>query len=365
MGESVGQILERLRTARDAAEVFGFASTDQELQRAYRVAAMRCHPDRCPGDGEAAGEAFVRLTRWLEVAREQLRAGTYGCSAAGAAGATAAGARLIRLRHKEREYAVSPAAAFRGDFANVYRALHAGGPVAVKVARRASDNDLLVAERTALRRIAREVDGRFRPFFPSLLDGFAYAGGVDGDGRAERATNVLAWAGGAYTLDEIRRAYRRGVDPKDAAWICRRLLAALGAAHRAGLVHGAVLPPHVCVLPEEHGLVLIGWTCAVEAGSRVTAISDAYEPWYPKEVMTKEPATPETDVAMAARCMEFLLPEDAPAALSRFFRGCQLPSPRQRPGDAWALLREFDGLLARLWGARRFHHFAVPAPCPR
>ena len=171
--------------------------------------------------------------------------------------------------------------------------------------------------------------------------------------------------GGAYTAEEVRRAYVAAADAKDVAWIWRRLLVALGAAHRAGMVHGAALPPHVCVLPEEHGLVLIGWTCAVETGRPIPAISGAYESWYPKEVMTKEPATPATDVALGARCMLFLLGEDAPAALRRFFRGCLLPAPRQRPQDAWALLREFDELLARLWGPRRFHPFAVPAPCPR
>ena len=135
--------------------------------------------------------------------------------------------------------------------------------------------------------------------------------------------------------------------------------------HDGGKVSCAVLPPHVCVLPRDHGLVLIGWTCVVERGLRVPGISSAYETWYPKEVMTKEPATAATDIAMGARCMLFLLPEDAPAALSRFFRGCLLPAPRQRPPDAWALLREFDALLARLWGRRRFHPFAVSAPCPR
>ena len=348
----IQQVLARLRAARDAAEVFGPVQTEEELGRAYRRAARACHPDLHPVDNPAAQEAFVRLTRWHALAREQLRTGAYGQQPSGP---------TVRLRHNGRVYEVQPAIAFRGEFANVYRAAYEGLPVAVKVARQARDNDLLAGERTALRRIGRRVEARYRPFFPGLLDSLAY----EDEGGEQRAANVLTWVGGAYTLDEVRQEYVTGVDPKDVAWIWRRLLVALGAAHRAGMVHGAVLPPHVCVLPAEHGLVLIGWTGAVEAGRPIRAISSADERWYPKEVMDKEPATPATDVAMGARCMLFLLGEDAPAALSRFYRGCMLPSPRQRPQDAWALLREFDEVLARLWGQRRFHPFAVPAPCPR
>jgi hypothetical protein len=292
------------------------------------------------------------LTRWYEIAREQVGNGTYGQAARQPA---------VRLQHKDRVYEVDPTIAFQGDFCSVYRGTREGKAVAVKVARQAGDNDLLFGERAALRRIEERVDKRFQPFFPRLLDGFVYQ---DEQGE-RRATNVLSWTGGAYTLEEIRRAYVAGVDPKDVAWMWRRLLVALGAAHRAGIVHGAALPPHVGVLPAEHGLVLLGWTCAVEVGQPIRAISSAYESWYPEEVMQKEPALPATDVAMGARCMLFLLGEDAPAAFSRFFRGCLLPSPRQRPQDAWALLREFDDLLARLWGPRRFHPFTMPAPCPR
>ena len=54
-----------------------------------------------------------------------------------------------------------------------------------------------------------------------------------------------------------------GVDPRDAAWMWRRLLVALGFAHRAGVLHGAVLPEHVLIHPGEHGLVLVDWCYSV------------------------------------------------------------------------------------------------------
>ena len=363
------QLLAHLHSARDPRDVFGAVRTIDELSRAYRRAAKTCHPDLHPAQPDLARDAFVRLTRWYEIAREQLGAGRATRPAASSAGAS-----VTVLSHEDHTYAVDPVVAFAGDFANVYRADHRGETVAVKIARRPQDNDLLIAERVALLRIAAHVEPRLHPYFPRLVDAFAYEDPTTGQ---RRATNVLPWQSGAYTLDEIRHAYPTGIHPRDVAWIWRRLLVALGAAHRAGIVHGAILPPHVCVLPAAHGLVLIGWTCAVETAipTAVPAISGAYERWYPKEVMSKEPATPGTDVALAARCMTFLLGdpdsrghppmEDAPTAFRRFFRGCMLPSPRQRPQDAWALLREFDDLLARLWGARTFHHFAVPAPCPR
>jgi hypothetical protein len=58
----------------------------------------------------------------------------------------------------------------------------------------------------------------------------------------QRRANVIGRLTGFRTLAQVRAAYPRGVDPRDAAWMWRRLLVAVGAAHRAGVIHGAVLP---------------------------------------------------------------------------------------------------------------------------
>jgi hypothetical protein len=57
-----------------------------------------------------------------------------------------------------------------------------------------------------------------------------------------RHANLIGRLTGFHSLAEVRAAFPAGIDPQDAAWMWRRLLVAVGAAHRAGVIHGAVLP---------------------------------------------------------------------------------------------------------------------------
>src|SRR5690606_6533500 len=114
---------------------------------------------------------------------------------------------------------------------------------------------------------------------------------------------------------------------RDAAWMWRRLLVGIGFAHRTGVLHGAVLPDHVMIHPEDHGLVLVGWCHSVTApdghdgawpSGRVPAMVDRYADMYPPEVPQRLPASPATDVFMATRCMTRLMGDRAPRALRLF-----------------------------------------------
>ncbi len=189
---------------------------------------------------------------------------------------------------------------------------------------------------------------------------------------AVRHASILDRLDGFVSLADIRRAYPDGLDPRDAAWIWRRLLVALGFAHRAGVIHGAVLPPHVMIHPAEHGLVLIDWCYSVRARSdRIPAIVARYRDWYPPEVLARQALGPATDIYLAARCLTDLMGGPAgpgstkspvPRRLAAFADGCALPQPSRRPQDAWRLLGELDDLLERLYGRHRFRPFAMPAP---
>ena len=297
---------------------------------AYRSLVKIVHPDVAPaGRGPAATVAFARLS---ELMRER-------------------DGRLVTTGRAT--YRVGgPVAA--GDIADLYAV--DGDQALLKLPRRPADNDLLQAEATALRTLATHGDPKFGAYAPRLLESFTHE---DAD-RARRTANVIARQRGFVALTEVHTAYPAGIDPRDAAWMWRRLLTGLGWAHRAGLVHGAVLPEHVLIHPAEHGLVLVDWCYSVPAGATVPALVSKHRAAYPPEVTAKQPATPATDIFMATGLMLGLI-RDPPEALRRFARGCRYDKPRMRPQDAWSLLGEFDELLGDLYGPRRFRPFALPA----
>ncbi|MET8120939.1 serine/threonine protein kinase [Micromonospora sp. NPDC005291] len=309
--------------ARTDADLFG---TDQPARR-YRELVAALHPDRLPADPGVRAEAldaFIHVTtRWQ--ARQVTILGDY---------------RLGTPAHS-------------GDLADLY---DVGADRLLKLPRQPTDNDLMGREAHALRTIAERGDPRYLPYVPRLVDGFRHRDTVSG---AERRINVLATTPGLHNLDEVRRAYPDGLDARDVAWMWRRLLVVLGLAHRAGIVHGAVLPRHVLIEPDAHGVVLVDWCFSAPVGSTIPALVPGHEDWYPQEVTAKRPCRPGTDIAMASRCMSWLMGPRAPRELHGFAQGCRQRSLDARPDDAWRLLRELDQVLDRLYGPRTFRPFTL------
>lgn len=338
-------------------DVFGpleGATEDQivMLRRAYRRLAASVHPDKVGG----SAEAFVALQDLHAKAQRAVLSGVYGRGEA----------TYATLSVRGRDYELHALAA-RGDVANVFLG-HATGagvrwPVALKVAREERHSALLKHEARILRRLndPDAVEERFRPYVPELLDSFLYRRST-----VNRAANAIVALEGFFTLEQVRAAYPDGVDWRDMAWMLRRLLVALGYAHANGVIHAGVLPPHVMIHPDQHGLVLVDWTSAVTGDGLVEVVSKAWRSWYPQEVLDREQPGPETDIFLAMRCAVYVLggdpetgalPESTPKRLRAFIRGCSQEQRRRRPDDAWSLLQEFDALL----GKRRFHPFKMPS----
>ncbi|WP_433791314.1 molecular chaperone DnaJ [Actinoplanes sp. CA-252034] len=270
-------------------------STGNSAGRAYRKWAKLIHPDTVSAQRRAtATDAFAKLSALYE----------------------------------NRKKRIEPWGS--GDIAELF----ADGDRLIKMPRNPADNDLMETEAAALRKLWADGDPRFRPYAPRLIETFVH----EDEQRRRRVVNVLERRRGMGTLAEVEG----DLGVREAAWIWRRLLVAIGWAHRAGVTHGAVLPEHVLIHPGRRGLVLVDWCYA---GHRPAAIVRARVDHYPPEVRDDRTAGPATDIYMATVLMTRLMGSRMPASLRRFAAGCTYDAPRMRPQDAWALLGEFDDII--------------------
>lgn len=338
-------------------DVFG----TENPRAVYRRLARVTHPDH-NGDSVAATDAFRKLNQLWKIAVELTKTGMYGKKRS--MPITAAGF-LIYDRIGRDDVADRFLVRWGIDQAGYAR-----------VVRKPRDNDLMRVEANVLGVLATDpVTERYQPFLPKLVKSVA----LKQTGGVVRHMNVFENpTGDWYSLADVIERYPKGIDPRDMAWMWRRLLMILGAVHRADAIHGAVLPTSVLIEPTLHGLILSNWSFSVPRGGRVPAISPAYRRWYAPEILAKEKAGRGSDVLLAARTMmalvdpgprspfesviaesaSFVIPETLPRTLRAFFRACFLDA-RRRPRDAWELLEDFDGVLERTYGPRRFRPFSM------
>lgn len=362
---------DQIESATSYLDVFGEGSGDSRLlldyvKKRYRQLAVLLHPDMeaAQKDPARCEAAFKRLAELRRDADQAIMDDCYGTPRYIAALTTK------RAVHNIRSIART------GSIAATYVADSTIGsvtrPTFCKLARDAQDNDLLKNEATALKRLRSiNANPQWTAFMPELIDTFQTNTGT------RKVGNAVAFLDGFYDLNEVKQAIRGPLEPLHAVWIWRRLLVALGHAHDNQVIHGAVLPCHVMIQPEQHGLVLVDWCYASvrvdgEDYAPLKAIVSEYREWYPSEVMAKQRPTPATDIYLAARTLIDLmggnpvtstLPDSVPRQLRAFFRGCLSLSPAARPQSAWLLLQEFDELLETMgapYYPRRFRPFTMP-----
>jgi hypothetical protein len=350
------EALAAVRSAVTAADVLG---TDPDFAaRRYRFLVRLLHPDAAPLGRTAEATAACAALNALHPALT---------------GPTAPPPNTLTTPHHRYTtadlYAAGDLAVLRRARAAPHRDPYTELDVLLKIPRSPGDNDLIAREATALTRLARHGDPRFHAYAPTLVETFRYADPSDPTGTTTdpasqpvRQVNALRRLDGFRPLTDLKAARPQGVDARDVAWIWRRLLVALGYAHRAGVRHGAVLPEHVMIHPELHGVVLVDW-CYSVTGDRapLPALVERHRDRYPPEVLAREPATEATDIHLAGLCMADLMGERAPSALRAFVAGSTLADERRRPHDAWRLLAELDDLLDRLYGPRVFRPLHLPS----
>lgn len=368
MNQELEFIAGRLASALSPEDVFGEinARTDELvplLKQSFRSIAKVAHPDvyQTWEDKALAQTTFGLLASWFDQAKQKIAAGEYGRRNTSPKTVLCTKRHEFTLEHghvEEQVFNFYPC-----SFVENGRRRQA----VLKVVCDPYDNDLAGNEIRALQTLARGVDAnKYSPYIPKLVDAFLYD-----DAGAGRQALVLEGSAGWFSLEDVHHAYPYGIDPKDMAWMWRRLLVVLGFSHNNKILHGAVLPKNIWILPEQHGLMLMNWICALRdpelSGEHVAAVDSEYADWYPQEILKGGNPSFGTDISMSAKCMLWLLggdpqkrvlPESVPAPIKAFFKGCILPAKRA-PQDAWKLKQEFDELIELLWGERTFHPFSI------
>jgi hypothetical protein len=275
---------------------------------------------------------------------------------------------LVRRRDVRRRYR-SLRLLSSGDVADIHLAATADESSGatetlylLKVARVPEGNRHLDIERRSLTTLQGAAgDTTYCRYLPALVESFPAVG------RFPQRLNVFRWEPGFTTLEHVHEQHPT-LDGRHLAWIFKRLLTVLGFSHRQNILHGAVLPCHAMIHAASHGLQLVGWGRSAAVGRQIRTVPTCYRDWYPAEVQHQRPASPATDLFLAARCLVYLaggdpvtnrMPEAVPPPMQRFLDTCLLESARMRPDDAWALQEDFDELLHALYGPPTFHDLTL------
>lgn len=349
------QQLHRLQHAACPEDVFGGEET--AVKATYRHLASQTHPDAHPHDPAAADEAFKLLQQWYAEAQRKIAQGCYG--------------QPLRVKVTSANYVYEGSERpFVGDLCHLYPSYAASQPVLLKMVQHSRNNDLAQAEARVLYQLDQALRGEpLRAHFPTLVESFL----LRDSGGAQRQANVLCRESDTVTLADIIAAYPDGIHPADMAWMFNRLLAALAVTHSQGLVHGAVLPPHLLLRPADHNGMLLDWCYSVEIGRPIKAISPPYRSWYPPELLAKQPATPASDLFLAARCMVAVLggrvagqehgivwgKTAVPRPITALLQSCLIPAPHRRPDNGWELFEALRDMLGQLYGPPQFRPFHI------
>lgn len=343
MSADLASLVDFIKKAENYIDVFG--SDEDKFKSNYRKMARILHPDGYNAlDRDIASEAFVLLQKYHDQATQAISLGTYGEPP------------TVTITTRKHTHEITRHIGV-ADVANIYHGTTDGENSFIKIGASNGVNDLMEQEMKAIKAIRDNGDiEKFHPYFPELLDHFRY-----NDAKA----NAFKRLDGFYTLKEVADEYGNDLNPLDAVWMWRRLLVAIGAAHESGFVHGAIIPEHVMIYPEQHGLVLVDWCFSREIGEKLIAVpkKGKYQFFYPEAALDKEPVDSGTDIYMAAKTMLRLVEYVAPTPFKAFLRGCSIDRAKMQPKKAFDLLHEFDELLERMgepYHPRRFHKFKMP-----
>ena len=231
----------------------------------------------------------------------------------------------------------------RSDGSEVYGAVRNepfGERVVLKLARQEGQAAAYAREAEVLGALQRSEARGFAHFTQRLPQPVA-VGRLEGP-EARPALALRALPGAWGSLAAVAARQPGGLDPRHAVWMGRRILEVLAFVHDSGWRHGDLAPEHLVVQPADHGVLIVGWARACQAGDAESARRDLRQ------------------VAWTLRAL--LAGASDPASLSAGVPGPIAPlldraSEGRGPADARAFDQELQAAALEAFGPPRFIPF--------
>lgn len=312
--------LEDLRRARTRSDLF--SGDEADAKRTFRHLAALAHPDAAGG----TAELFIKLN--------ELYAG----------GTPTSGRRATRIHSRRLDYALADAPPdLRDPLVTRYDAVLASDvrpePRHLHIARSPRDTDLIRNAYTNLTAVRSAVPEPVRPFLPHATETFRFRPSA---GRPDH--QVLAVSPPDASQDWFSLgALPHAIDGRDAAWMLRRILYVLHYVHVAGYAHCGIDAGAIALHGPLHGVMLDRWWYSAELSAK--------PPARPKGASAVTEATTNTDLAGVGAAFANRV---TTKQIRAFCNGLAFSH------DTAQAATDFDDLLARLYGRRRFRPFTPP-----
>jgi len=261
-----------------------------------------------------------------------------------------------------------------GDISDVFTGQRARWPTELailKLLRDRKDMNLFDNEWDALQTL-HQSDAPGADSFTTIIPQPVIRGDISSGLYAGKRVSIFRWISGFHhTFDAVIQAYPQGIPMRASIWIWRRILEVLSFIHASGMVHGAVLPSHLLIQENEHGVRLVGYGCSGRIDEKLWTISQNFEAFYPQVAHSQLTLTAQLDLAMSARCIVALLggdpataslPNTVPTPLTRILqRVARTKLTDKSREDAWSIREELDQIANQVYGAPQFIPIVMPS----
>jgi len=352
-----------LKKAEFPEDIFGWDATRSEAVKQFKRYRSMVHEDKFEDDDMKAyvGELFKTLHDQWKIALERFTAGTYGDKAV-----------VINsvkgdyvIKSKTASYTIEKSL----DGANLCDVFKSTDGHVLKIARTHKDNDLLETEAKIYKAIEAESDNEY---VSKLIGKYVETFKIKNASMEKVVVNVLEFEEKDITVQRLVELNGgKPFDPRHIIWIWKRILSAIGGIHKAGYVHGAIVPSNVMITPYNHGCRVIDFCYATKHNSCLVVVDSQYPDFYPPEIASAHHTNKvgyDFDIYMTGKLMIYLLggdvaldtlPDYVPNRMQNLILSAVIKNQYSRYKNAWEFYDVVSSLGKELYGKPKFIELVV------